>query len=63
LPPLAMINVDFASPSLVLGITLIGCGIALLQVRNSQHAYAAAVVGAVQGAMHSAACIHSVRVL
>eukprot|EP00882_Tetradesmus_deserticola_P023767 GHRQ01025878.1.p2 GENE.GHRQ01025878.1~~GHRQ01025878.1.p2 ORF type:complete len:122 (+),score=25.22 GHRQ01025878.1:135-500(+) len=33
LPPLAMINVDFASPSLVLGITLIGCGIALLQVR------------------------------
>ncbi|KAF8063088.1 ycf66 [Scenedesmus sp. PABB004] len=36
LPPLAMINVDFASPSLVLGITLIGCGIALLQVRNMQ---------------------------
>ncbi|KAF6255461.1 Ycf66 protein N-terminus-domain-containing protein [Scenedesmus sp. NREL 46B-D3] len=31
-----MINVDFASPSLVLGITLIGCGIALLQVRNVQ---------------------------
>eukprot|EP00879_Flechtneria_rotunda_P013398 GHRR01013988.1.p1 GENE.GHRR01013988.1~~GHRR01013988.1.p1 ORF type:complete len:435 (+),score=202.23 GHRR01013988.1:589-1893(+) len=36
LPPLAMINVDFASPSLVLGVTLIGCGIALLQVRNMQ---------------------------
>lgn len=33
LPPLAMINVDFASPSLVLGIALIGCGVALLQVR------------------------------
>lgn len=32
LPPLAMVNVDFASPSLVLGVTLIGCGIALLQV-------------------------------
>lgn len=32
LPPLAMINVDFASPSLVLGIALIGCGVALLQV-------------------------------
>jgi hypothetical protein len=30
--PLAMVNVDFASPSLVLGVTLIGCGIALLQV-------------------------------
>jgi hypothetical protein len=36
LPPLAMVNVDFASPSLVLGVTLIGCGIALLQVRNMQ---------------------------
>jgi hypothetical protein len=32
MPPLAMVNVDFASPSLVLGVTLIGCGIALLQV-------------------------------
>jgi hypothetical protein len=32
-----MINVDFASPSLVLGITLIGCGIALLQVGYVQH--------------------------
>eukprot|EP00775_Hariotina_reticulata_P005181 gene5181-5419_t len=31
-----MINVDFASPSLVLGIALIGCGVALLQVRNMQ---------------------------
>jgi hypothetical protein len=28
-----MINVDFASPSLVLGAALIGCGVALLQVR------------------------------
>lgn len=34
--PLAMINVDFASPSLVLGTALIGCGIALLQARNMQ---------------------------
>lgn len=33
-PPLAMVNVDFASPSLVLGVTLIGCGVALLQVRG-----------------------------
>jgi hypothetical protein len=34
--PLAMVNVDFASPSLVLGTALIGCGIALLQTRNLQ---------------------------
>lgn len=31
-----MINVDFASPSLVLGTALIGCGIVLLQARNLQ---------------------------
>jgi hypothetical protein len=37
LPPLAMVNVDFASPSLVLGVTLIGCGIALLQVSLLAH--------------------------
>lgn len=30
----AMVNVDFASPSLVLGTALIGCGIVLLQARN-----------------------------
>ncbi len=29
----AMVNVDFASPSLVLGAILIGCGVLLLQVR------------------------------
>jgi hypothetical protein len=34
--PLAMVNVDFASPSLVLGAALIGCGIVLLQARNLQ---------------------------
>lgn len=33
LATVAMINVDFASPSLVLGAALIGCGVALLQVR------------------------------
>jgi hypothetical protein len=32
---MAMINVDFASPSLVLGIALIGCGVALLQVSSA----------------------------
>lgn len=32
LPPLAMVNVDFASPSLLLGAALIGCGVILLQV-------------------------------
>ncbi|KAI8471676.1 MAG: Ycf66 protein N-terminus-domain-containing protein [Monoraphidium minutum] len=31
-----MVNVDFASPSLVLGTALIGAGIALLQARNMQ---------------------------
>jgi hypothetical protein len=31
---LAMVNVDFASPSLVLGAALIGCGVLLLQVRG-----------------------------
>jgi hypothetical protein len=31
-PPLAMVNVDFASPSLALGVVLIGCGVLLLQV-------------------------------
>lgn len=36
MPPLAMVNVDFASPSLVLGVTLIGCGVALLQVRETR---------------------------
>lgn len=36
MPPLAMVNVDFASPSLVLGVTLIGCGIALLQVSGAR---------------------------
>lgn len=30
----AMVNVDFASPSLVLGTALIGCGVVLLQARN-----------------------------
>jgi hypothetical protein len=34
-PPVAMVNVDFASPSLVLGTALIACGIALLQVSLS----------------------------
>ncbi|GAX76606.1 hypothetical protein CEUSTIGMA_g4052.t1 [Chlamydomonas eustigma] len=32
----AMVNVDFASPSLVLGAALIGCGVLLLQMRNMQ---------------------------
>ncbi|KAJ9515466.1 hypothetical protein QJQ45_016454 [Haematococcus lacustris] len=32
----AMVNVDFASPSLVLGAVLIGCGVLLLQMRNLQ---------------------------
>lgn len=32
--PTAMINVDFASPSLVLGAGLIGCGVLLLQMRS-----------------------------
>lgn len=31
-----MINVDFASPALVLGTALIGCGVVLLQLRNLQ---------------------------
>jgi len=31
-----MVNVDFASPSLVLGAALIGAGIVLLQARNLQ---------------------------
>jgi hypothetical protein len=30
-----MVNVDFASPSLVLGAALIGCGVLLLQVRST----------------------------
>lgn len=34
--PLAMINVDFASPSLALGAMLIGCGVVLLQMRTVQ---------------------------
>ncbi|KAG1680737.1 hypothetical protein FOA52_008069 [Chlamydomonas sp. UWO 241] len=34
--PLAMVNVDFASPSLALGAALIGCGVLLLQIRNMQ---------------------------
>ena len=37
LPPLAMVNVDFASPSLVLGAALIGCGVLLLQLRSLQN--------------------------
>lgn len=47
MPPLAMINVDFASPSLVLGITLIGCGIALLQVGGQTAAAIAATIKSV----------------
>jgi len=31
-----MVNVDFASPSLILGAVLIGCGVLLLQMRNLQ---------------------------
>lgn len=33
--PMAMVNVDFASPSLILGAVLIGCGVLLLQVRRA----------------------------
>lgn len=32
----AMVNVDFSSPSLVLGAALIGCGVTLLQMRSMQ---------------------------
>ncbi len=36
-PPIrAMVNVDFGSPSLVLGAALIACGVTLLQMRNMQ---------------------------
>ncbi len=34
--PMAMVNVDFTSPSLVLGAALIGCGVLLLQVGGTQ---------------------------
>ncbi|GLI63138.1 hypothetical protein VaNZ11_006046 [Volvox africanus] len=33
----AMVNVDFASPSLLLGTMLIGCGVLLLNLRNFQN--------------------------
>ncbi|PNH03813.1 hypothetical protein TSOC_010094 [Tetrabaena socialis] len=33
----AMVNVDFASPSLLLGTGLIGCGVLLLNLRNFQN--------------------------
>ncbi|MEW5300187.1 MAG: hypothetical protein WDW38_003026 [Sanguina aurantia] len=31
-----MVNVDFANPSLVLGVSLIGCSVGLLQLRNME---------------------------
>lgn len=34
----AMVNVDFASPSLLLGTGLIGCGVLLLNVRSTERA-------------------------